>query len=238
MRLLKRRHGRGGWSLIELTIILVCLSILCAILAPVIGRYVRRARMIRCREDVQCLGIAIWGFLNDSGSGCFRRDGSAPPSPENAVALAVSDGDIPELGPAPADARWVAPVDFAGVDYLEYHLSMNRPGNNPAHHYPTPDDLTGGSGAPIFARPGSRANGEFSWRGPYMTAPIDPDPWGNRYAVNVLNLCASGGDGTGVDGDCIVLSAGPDEAVDTDFEGTPTETSDDVTYVLSGNSRP
>ena len=236
MQIVRHGVGRRAWSLIELTIILICLSILCAILAPVIGRYVRKAKMVRCREDVQALGCAVWGFISDSGNSCFLRDGSAPPSPGNTVWLAVSDGDVPELGAPPADARWAAPVDLAGVDFLEYHLSTNRPGNDPAHHYPTPRDLNGG-GSPMFANPGARGiNGEFAWRGPYMTAPIDPDPWGNRYAVNSLNLCASDADGIGIDGDCVVLSAGPDEAVETDFEGQ--RAGDDVVYVLSANSRP
>ena len=50
----KQRVCRNrGWSLIELTIILIVLSILSAILVPVIDRYVRNAKIVRAREDVE-----------------------------------------------------------------------------------------------------------------------------------------------------------------------------------------
>jgi len=79
-----------------------------------------------------------------------------------------------------------------------------------------------------------------------MTAPIDPDPWGNRYAVNVgfLDPVANSANATaatinGYEEDVVVLSAGPDEEVDTEWavDGlTPGD--DDILYTLSGNSRP
>jgi hypothetical protein len=43
-----------------------------------------------------------------------------------------------------------------------------------------------------------------------MSAPVDPDPWGNRYAVNVEFL-------TGGSQDVVVLSSGPDEQVDSAY---------------------
>ena len=65
----------AGWSLIELTIILVVLSILSAILAPVIGRYVRNAKIVRCREDLQALGSAMLMFIEDTANSYFLLDG-------------------------------------------------------------------------------------------------------------------------------------------------------------------
>ena len=66
---------------------------------------------------------------------------------------------------------------------------------------------------------------EHAWRAPARTRyrrrrpgaaptsarPIDPDPWGNRYAVNVLHLR------TTTTNDVFVLSAGPDEEINTAF---------------------
>ena len=71
MQAIKKRLS--GWSLIELTIILVVLSILCAILAPVIGRFVRNAKMCRAREDVQAIGCAIWMCIEDTANSYFMK---------------------------------------------------------------------------------------------------------------------------------------------------------------------
>jgi len=257
-----------GWSLIELTIILIVLAILCAILAPVIGRFVVHAKIIRVREDCQAIGCTIWMFIHDTG-GLFFRDaspnpalgagrgdspwapGSAPYQYQwNIVNLLVGDGDIPHVGPT-GDATWTLPVDFDAVDFMEYHLCTNRPGNDPANAYRTPLDLDKGGNAypadPMFAHRSSGGfNAEFSWRGPYITPPIDPDPWGNRYACNVVYLdpisnsrpqdCAIQGLG-GWTFDCVVISAGPDEEIDSDYEADGlVGRDDDYIYTVSGGS--
>ena len=267
MRGLLVRRNRG-WSLIELTIILIVLSILCAILAPVIGRFVRNARIIRCREDVQAIGNCMWMFMEDTALPCFLKDGSPNPAggaggsrpvlaASNRVNLLVSDGLIPVMNPAVNSGPnwWCWPANFAdNVDFFENHIVRNMPGGNVANAYLTPLDLDKGVGGPLgsdwmFARRSSGGfNSEFAWRGPYMTGPIDPDPWGNRYASNVIYLdpCVGGDPNNvatqGVSGwtyDCVVLSAGPDGEVDTFYsvDGlTPGD--DDILYTLSANSRP
>jgi len=259
-------RGKRGWSLIELTIILIVLSILCAILAPVIGRFVRNARIIRCREDVQAIGCCMWMFMEDTGLPRFLQEGTpnrlagAGGSRPillagNVVAMLVGDGHIPLSNPLVIDsADWTMPVDLGFVDYFENHIVRNMPGNNPFNAYLTPLDLDKGVGGPLggdwmFARRSSGGfNAEFAWRGPYITGPIDPDPWGNRYASNTIFLDPIvGGDPSvvhlqGFSGwtfDCVVLSAAADGEVDTNFsfDGlTPGD--DDILYTVSANSRP
>jgi len=258
--------SRRFWSLIELTIILVVLSILCAILAPVIDRYVRNAKVVRAREDVQAIAMAVVMFIEDTANSYFLEEGtgggaaggasrdpngSAPDQTTgaNRVALLVSDGDVPEVEATSGGADWGLPENSADgiIDFLENHLVRNMPGGNPANAYRTPTDLTNGVVADLmFARDESGGfNSEFAWRGPYMTAPIDPDPWGNRYAANVRYLDARSNTVNltapynGFEEDTVVITAGPDEEIDTDFEVdglTPGD--DDILYTLSANSRP
>lgn len=281
------RKSNAGWSLVELTIILTVLSVLVVILAPTLDRFFRVAQMVRAREDVQALGCTIQMFMRDTANMHFMKDGNGDgsDSPDtgrpvqdaaNRVDLLVSDGDIPEgnAGVALTDADpdgsgatgWRDVVDFADVDFLEYHLITNNPGNDKDNHYRTPRDLTnsglaGGSDA-MYAREDSKGfNVKFAWRGPYCTGPIDPDPWGNRYAVNVKYLDARADDSAGDDNndastegtggftaDVIVMSAGPDEEVDTVFNATESPQSatanegavpgdDDIIYVVSATSR-
>jgi type II secretory pathway pseudopilin PulG len=271
MKIRERMKHLAGWSLIELTIILVVLSILSAILAPVISRYVRNAKVVRAREDVQALGSAIMMFIEDTANSYFMQDGSpctaqgasrtdgvnteggAPNQAAwNRVDMLVGDGDVPELGPN-GSYEWTQAVNFSTVDFFEYHLCTNNPGNNSAHAYRTPTDLDKGAGAydddPMFARRSSGGfNSEFAWRGPYITAPIDPDPWGNRYASNVKfldplsdssnNEVAKEGKG-GFEADVVILTAGPDEEIDTKWHKDGlTAGDDDILYTVSANSRP
>ena len=262
MQAIKKRLS--GWSLIELTIILVVLSILCAILAPVIGRFVRNAKMCRAREDVQAIGCAIWMCIEDTANSYFMKQGGKPSNPgaermndggapsqhyRNRINLLVSDGDIPELQDDVArDAdEWVRKASDSDVDFLEYHLVTNNPKESTRVAYRTPSDLTNDdSDDPMFARTESGGfNSEFAWRGPYLTPPIDPDPWGNRYAVNVMFLDpladTEGEDAArnGFEEDTAVLSAGPDEEVDTVWaQDGLTPGDDDIIYTLSSNSRP
>ena len=241
----------AGWSLIELTVILVVLSILCVIVAPVIGRFVRNAKLVRCREDVQAIGSAVTMFMEDTRLRYFYQDPSVDRSGPHAlcpsepnhepVEILVSDGDVPEEGPN-GSARWTLSVNFEDVDFFEYHLVSNQPGNDPSRAYRTPVDMVGSG----FARRESGGfNSEYAWRGPYLTAPVDPDPWGNRYASNVLFLDPKADTGNRTPGangcieDVVVLSAGPDEEIDTRFsvDGL-TAGDDDILYTVSGNSRP
>jgi len=252
--------GRKGFSLIEVTIILVVLSILAAIMAPVIGRYVRNAKVVRAREDVQALGSAIWMFIEDTGNSYFLQDGngdgSASPltgrpdqGSSNRVEMLVSDGDIPEVGPdVTAIGAWRQSVNLGSYDFFSNHLVTNTPGGDSGNAYRTPTDLTNdATDDPMFEHDSSGGfNSEFAWRGPYITPPIDPDPWGNRYASNVgyLDAVADSGDSTaattnGFKEDCIVLCAGPDEEIDTSYNvdgNAPGD--DDIIYTVSGNSRP
>ena len=77
------------------------------------------------------------------------------------------------------------------VDFLERHLVTNTP--------------AGGAYSTVAA-----------WKGAYLSAPVEPDPWGNRYAVNTQFLKATN-PATLTSNDVFVLSAGPDEQIDTVF---------------------
>ena len=86
------------------------------------------------------------------------------------------------------------------------------PGNDPS---PSSSDwLTGSQGDldAILVRntPGYTTSGRFQWRGPYV-GELGADPWGNAYLVNAKSLEF----GTREAG--IVLSAGPNGTIETDF---------------------
>ncbi len=159
-------------TLIEVTVMLMVLAILTASLTPTVMRRMRHAKIDRARADTCAIRDAIMLFLADVETPGFAQNAAVSASEQRPVHLLVSDGDIPEIGPD-GSSQWTLPVNFTTVDFLEYHLVSNNPGKSASRRY-------------------------SPWKGAYLTAPINPDPWGNRYMVNVHYLWAgSNGGGSG-----------------------------------------
>lgn len=240
----RRAHeAQRGFTLVEVSILLAVLVILSAVITPVLSRSVAETRISAAKAELAAISQALRQFLEDigceivpqnQGDGSYRRAGAvqAPyttppealpvggPSAELArasgawstcgsaavcnsdpVELLVSSGDIPALGPD-GDERWVQPPDGADVDFLEFYLISNTPGDTSSRRFPTPEDC---------ADPLSSLFDEVqAWRGAYLSVGHG-DPWGNRYMINTLYLS-----GRSVE-DVVVLSAGPDQEVDSDF---------------------
>ncbi len=243
--LLSTTRAESGVSLIEATIILSVFAILTAALAPSIGAYVSDAQHAAARRDVEVIGSAISRMLSDVGESWVLRDGNGaaatnPPSraAANRVDLLVTSGATPTVTTArvSAGADWDDAVDNAAVQRLEYFLVDNRPSNAAANAYRTASSMSvvgqfDPDGGALF-------NAEHAWRGAYMAGPIGPDPWGTRYAVNVEFLARALGAGpSGNVNDVVVVSAGPDRVVDTQFDVDGATGGSDVLYVLSGGTR-
>jgi len=194
------KYRRNGISLLEVVIILAAAAILAGALTPTLLTSIRKAKLARAQTQACAIKDAILAALSHISTDGFVQDASLPPEQQQPVELAVSDGDIPELGPD-GDALWTRPVNFAEVDFLSCHLVTNSPGNDAAHAYP-------------------------NWLGAYIEAPIDPDPWGNRYMVNTIYLRS------GSTYDTVVLSAGPDEEVDSSWSQNGFVAGDDDIFCL------
>lgn len=194
--LVSTRRNASGFTLMEVSVILSVLAILSVILLPQIRAFIHDAQRVRARNDLQTITNSLILFLRDVGPQSFRlrsvRAGHGDRSP---VALLVSSGDIPELG-RDGDARWLQSVNGTTVDFLDNYLVTNTPGGDPDRHFPTPREQG-------FRR--------FAWRGAYTSGPIDTDPWGNRYMVNVQFM------EQGLTEDVVVYSAGPNEKVETEY---------------------
>jgi hypothetical protein len=122
------------------------------------------------------------------------------------------------------------------VQRLEHHLVQNTPGNAAGNAYRTAASMS--VAGEFDPDSGAQFNAEHAWRGSYLPGPIGPDPWGTRYAVNVEFLARALGAGpSGNVNDVIVVSAGPDRAVDTRFDLDGATGGSDVIFVLSGGTR-
>lgn len=183
-----------GVTLIEATIVLAVATVLISAMAPVASRTVTTARLSRAVEDTDAIALAIGNFLTDFTT--FTPFTTTGASGGTTVQVLVSDGDTPRANVG--GTEWDEPVSASGtvVDFLERHLVTNAP-------------ITSGSYNTASCSPVSAPTN--CWRGAYLNAPVDSDPWGNRYAVNTQYLRATTAN------DVFVLSSGPDEEIDTAF---------------------
>lgn len=202
-------RSEHGITLIEATIVVTAVAILAGAAAPSAARAVDRARITRAIDDGEAIKQAIYNWRDDVFQ-VFTIDGTTSGTE---VQTAVSDGDIPSADITDDNGsltgvqmRWDDPVNSTtGItDFLERHLVTNNPRGDAANDYPS------------------------TWRGAYIDAPLNPDPWGNRYAVNI-GLAGTPGR---TRNDTFVLSAGPDEAIDTLWEVNGATPGDDDIIVM------
>jgi hypothetical protein len=199
-----RLRAACGITLFEVTLMLTATTALVAALMPTLTATIAHAETTLAATAMTDVQTQVLQMLNDVNFNSFTIDGTAGGTH---VEILVSDGDIPREVSATGNVEWQRPVDNAGglVDFIERHLITNNPRGNVANDYPT----VGGN----------------RWRGAYLSAPVDSDPWGNRYAVNVEFL-------TGGNEDVVVFSAGPDEEIDSAFSQNGLAPGDDDLMVL------
>jgi hypothetical protein len=200
----ERLGAARGITVFEVVLMLTATTALVAALMPTLTTTVRHAEIATANAAMTDIQGQVLAMLNDVNFTSFTITGT---SGGTHVEILVSDGDIPRDVSGTGNVEWQRPVDNAGglVDFIERHLVTNNPRGNVANDYPT----AGGS----------------PWRGAYLTAPVDPDPWGNRYAVNVEFL-------TGGSEDVVVFSSGPDEQIDSAFAQNGLTAGDDDLMVL------
>lgn len=252
-----RKSHDTGFTLVEVSIILLVLVILGTVMLPQLGNYNRLARFTKAREDLGALCSVAKAMLDGVWLGAFYDD---PGGDSWDVPPTMPVGMLAGPGPAPIEGSvsnstaalgidagegWYATnflvypcveatpdVGGAGMvefscDELQFHIQANSP--HMTYPYPNPLD----DPRPLGVDERDVLTTFFGWRGPYVDE-LTTDPWGTRYMVNSFALYAS--EGTFVS-PVICYSAGPDGGADTPFNfpaGTPYEIGgDDLAVVLS-----
>jgi hypothetical protein len=241
--------GQRGFTLVEVTIILLVLVILSTIMLPQLGNFNRLARYVVVQEDVGAICASLKKFLDEvmlpgpfahPGGSDLGGVGNGAHAPANPVGLLVGPGSIPNV------AAVTNPAYSASGAYPQIWEAVAAKGV--AAFSVTPDD--GGTDVSFEAAQlefhlqvnspwtANNLHGRyknalddpavgpfFGWRGPYFNQ-LNADPWGTRYSVNTFGL-HSGTDGatdnvfmTAV----VCISFGPDKGADTEanMPGPPT----------------
>jgi type II secretory pathway pseudopilin PulG len=209
-----RNDGRSerGFTLVEVTIILLVLVILSTIMLPQLGNFNRLARFVVVSEDVGAICASLKKMLDEvmlpgpyskpGGSGTPVITGGF-----NRTGLLVGPGSIPSSAqPATYKATlngkvdlWTVPVDpvignfsvttdrsaaAGGASQLQFDADLLE------YHLQINAPLGNGSGPAwryknVIDDPSVGAF--FGWRGPYFNE-LNADPWGTRYSVNTFGL--------------------------------------------------
>lgn len=196
----------AGLTLVEVTLMLIVSMSIIGALVPTVASTIRRAETVAATAAMTDIRNQVIKVLEDINYTAFTINGAKTGTQ---VQLLVSDGDTPRECTAVATActSWQTAVDNVGglTDFIERHLVTNNPRGSALNSYPV--------------------TGNNIWKGPYLNSPNDPDPWGNRYMVNVQFMNNN-------TNDVVVLSAGPDEAINTAFAANPLAAGGDDLIVL------
>lgn len=196
---------RNGFSLVEAVVVMGVISLLAAIIVPMVAGAISKGKIARALEDCRAIANAIEKFYQDVNQWpSMGSDGSYD------TAYVLESGQTLQTaspyGFITADVyttAW-ATANSGGtthLDLLDNHLNTNTPFGLNTNIYPT--------------------SGEHKWRGPYMQkSPLDP--WGHPYLVSI---CAPLGIRVAdVFNDLSfsrwVVSAGPDGVMSTRFQPT------------------
>lgn len=223
-----RRIARdnGGFTLIETTIMLSIMFILAGALSPVVSESITTARAVKAKNDAQLIAAALVNLQKDIGSDAFAYgqggELSGTKRPERLPDVLMSEGDDPSTDD---DAREAAVARASVGNGL-----LQAPGNTGAPSMRQMrrkwidlgrdliDDYM------VTNRRGYRLRqpGEYGgWNGPYLSAKLKGDPWGNRYLVNTswLDGSASAADASGRARRAVfVVSPGANGVIETPFD--------------------
>lgn len=238
----RRARGQRGFTLVEVTIILVVLVILSMILLPQLGNFNRLARKVKVQEDLGAICASLKKFFDEvmvnavwenpggteqapSGTriGLLHGPGAPAIDPNTAAFHNVSAPQGPWSQTAtgsPGFVPIVVETDAPGLASTSATFGVDRFEN----HLQLNDPFGDGSIAFVTRYKNTSESaltaGHFflSWKGPYFDA-FTADPWGGRYLSNVfaLHTIVPDGDAEYFTSAVVCYSAGPDRQVSTAF---------------------
>jgi len=215
-----------GITIIETTVILSVLFILAGVMSPIVSESITTARAVRAKNDASMIAMALINLQKDLGTDALAfggagiasaalhlpevlaTAGSAPridddvETSEASVASALNllarpgngNGNGNGNGGGEKRRKWVE----GGAEPLDDHLVTNRKGYR-------------------FRRPGEYGG----WNGPYLSAEVKSDPWGNQFLINSQWLDGSStvADANGVPRRAVfVVSPGANGVIETPFD--------------------
>lgn len=217
-------------TIIEATVVLSILFILAGAMSPIVSESVGTARAVKAKNDASMIAMGLINLQKDVG-GDAQAFGEVVLSAQNAsfpdVLMTAGnpprtedlDGEVDELPAMTPLALLHSPGQGRGNGTNDERAARQaqrgkwrevRAGSLGDHLYTNRHGYR-------LRRPGEYAG----WNGPYVSAEVKGDPWGNQYMVNThfLNGASTAADGQGrMRRAVFVVSAGYNGVVETPYE--------------------
>jgi len=195
-----------GFTLMEVIVVLAVAAALTAAMAPLAFRYIDDAKKTQAQNDANRIAEAIGKFLQDVALPPYKNNTSSTKSQVKQSGdfdclYSLLGNDYTIATDATTGDSWTSgggvqcQSGSATRDTLENHLINNTPGGASANGYVT--------------------SSKIAWKGPYLPS-IPPDPWGNKYVVNI------GKSDPGATKAVWVISAGPNGNLETAADASAT----------------
>jgi|JI6StandDraft_1071083.scaffolds.fasta_scaffold253023_2 prepilin-type N-terminal cleavage/methylation domain-containing protein len=152
---MRKRFTAGGFTLVELMIVVVILGVLSAVALPAFSRYVRRSRTVEAVTNIQRIFAAQLTYNNEiherGNSGNFVN---APATPSTA----------PTSGKYPSNVGlWISVAEWNELGFAmenSHYFQYESPGNTAGFTATAHGDLDGDGAVSTFSRGGAMVNGE------------------------------------------------------------------------------
>ncbi len=184
----RRWWARGGFTLVELLVVIAVIAMLISILLPVLGRAREQTRAVMCESNLRMLGLAVQMYA-DGNRGWFPEWGYAHGGGEAGASRAWINTVSPEYGrdrnllkcPSDRSGHWTKPLSnkLRRTSYaVNYYLAAGGEDNplwwRDGHAYNRQDWIKRPAGTIFFA--------ELVEEGAYaLTDHIHADYWQDFY---------------------------------------------------------
>ncbi len=125
MRHMRTPRAERGLSLVEVTMIVLVLTVLSGVMAPAVMESVYDARFVRVKEDCEAIGVSLARMVVDTGS-CVLLDGRLPCTTANRVNLLFSEGHSVQVRGAGAEMfNYELDTYFSAAEYSSSYSLTN-----------------------------------------------------------------------------------------------------------------
>ena len=201
--------NKKGVTLIEVFFVLGIIVFLATFMAPSVYDYVKDAKAVKAKVEVEIIGVVTTRLIFDIGSPCFKKDGRLSCEEPNRANIIYGNGlDVTEDQVAVPDFIYHQ-IDIGlfrslcgdGL-YLDRHdcikqypqiCSRKKINWFDDEQHGSPMEGQFNTNLPQYLTPGQKyfpmPTGPWpaqGWRGAYLSPPVGVDPWGHRYLVNSL----------------------------------------------------
>ena len=202
-------RSASGFSLVEIIVAVAAAVILAAVLTPMAFNYIDESRIARAYADAATVSSAMARFFQDTKKWPGQVEVLEGPGTRF---LTIGDATAASLPTLSGSIGISAATCADGLTGVTPNVTEFAPA--------TPNTVNTLNVVDLLQVP-PPASDYPNWKGPYLAADLEADPWGSVYVINVIPLFCGEVVTTAAPGGSLgfawILSAGPNRTLQTPF---------------------